>query len=242
LRYLLLISVCLLGGCGGGAMAGHEPGLDVARAALASGAPDIALRVTAEQLRRSPDNADALLLQGDALIAAGRTQEAAAAFHQVLALQPDSTGARLGLGRLALASDPPGAELLFLEVLAHDSRNGIALNDVGIARDLQGRHVQAQEAYRQALGVDPNMQAATVNLALSLALSGQVDHARKLLRPLAAAPDAAPRVRHDFALVSELAGDHVAAENALGADLSPGDLQSALKSYDALGSLAKPSR
>ena len=49
----------------------------------------------------------------------------------------------------------------------------MALNDLGIARDLQGRHTDAQTAYRSALGVDPDMRAAQVNLALSLAMSGQ---------------------------------------------------------------------
>ena len=49
----------------------------------------------------------------------------------------------------------------------------MALNDLGIARDLQGRHTDAQMAYRQALGISPEMSAAQVNLALSLAMGGQ---------------------------------------------------------------------
>ena len=35
----------------------------------------------------------------------------------------------------------------------------VALNDLGIARDLQGRHTDAQTAYREALGVNPDMAA-----------------------------------------------------------------------------------
>jgi Flp pilus assembly protein TadD len=99
---------------------------------------------------------------------------------------------------------------------------------------VQGRHLQAQTAYEQALGVAPGARAPMVNLALSLALSGQADHARNLLAPLASAPDASSRVRQDFAVVAEISGDRTAAAAVLQPDLSPQDVQAALTGYDAL--------
>jgi Flp pilus assembly protein TadD len=67
-----------------------------------------------------------------------------------------------------------------------------------------------------------------------LALSGQADQARSLLAPLAEAPGAPARVRHDFAMVSEIDGDRPVAEEMLQPELSPEDLQAALRGYDAL--------
>ena len=133
-----------------------------------------------------------------------------------------------------LASNPRAAELLFLEALAREPRDAKALNDLGIARDLQGRHADAQAAYRQALGVAPEMQAATANLALSLALTGQAAQGAALLRPLAAGPDAPARLRNDMAVVSELAGDRAGAAEMLGTGLSPEQVRDTLRGYDAL--------
>jgi Flp pilus assembly protein TadD len=244
---LYLLGGCallLLGGCAAGQSAPGAPGLDVGRAALASGAPDIALRISAARLSRSPNDVAALELQGDAYAMEGLLPAAASAFNRALALAPGSTGALLGVGRLDLTTDPQQAELLFLEVITSDPRNAVALNDLGIARDLQGHHAEAQRAYARALGVAPSMQAAMVNLALSLALSGQAGQARTLLAPLAEAPGAPARVRHDFAMVSEIAGDRPTAEQMLQPELSPEDLQAALRGYDAVagisGSAAAP--
>lgn len=45
------------------------------------------------------------------------------------------------------------------------------LNNLGVALDLEGRHQQAQAAYRQALSAQPGLPAAMNNLALSIALA-----------------------------------------------------------------------
>ena len=147
------------------------PSLAVARAALAADAPEIALRISADALARSADNTAALLVRADALSMLDQTAEAIASYRQVLARDPTSSAAQLGLGRLTIEADPAGAEALFLAVLEHDSRNAPALNDLGIAQDLQGRHAEAQASYRRALGIAPEMQAAADNLAKSLALT-----------------------------------------------------------------------
>jgi Flp pilus assembly protein TadD len=231
----LLFGVVLLAGCAG-TKAGTEaePGLNVGRAALESGAPQIALRISAAKLAHSPNDVAALVLQGDAYTEEGLPESASAAFSRALALAPDSTPAKLGLGRLALATDPSHAETMFLSIVAEDPRNAVALNDLGIARDLQGRHMQAQTAYEQALGVAPDARAPMVNLALSMALSGQAGQARNLLAPLASSPDATSRVRQDYALVTELSGDRGAAAALLEPELSAQEAQAALSGYDAL--------
>jgi Flp pilus assembly protein TadD len=242
MRIVSAFVLLALAGCAGGGgaqLSSAPPGLNVAEAALSGGAPNVALQVSTERLQREPGDRHAMLVQADALAALGRRAEAEDGYRRVLALDPDSGAARLGLGRMLLASDPRGAEQSFLEALSHDPRDAKALNDLGIARDLQGRHADAQAAYRQALGVAPEMQAAIANLALSLALGGQAAQGAALLRPLAGAPNASPRVRQDMAAVSELAGDRPGAVRMLGQDMSPDQVQDTLRGYDAL-SLSPP--
>ena len=109
----------------------------------------------------------------------------------------------------------------------------MALNDLGIARDLLGRHQDAQAAYRQAIGLEASMSGAQVNLALSLAMSGRADDAAPLLRPLASAPNASRSPRHDLAAVLATGGDRSEAERILAQDLPPEQVNQALSIFTA---------
>ena len=243
MRGVTLVLLMLLAACsprGSTGLGTGPPGLDLADTALRGGSPEIALEITNGILARNPDNEAALLTQGEALTALQRLDEAEVSFTRALAVNPTSVGGDIGLGRLRLGRDPVAAEQLFLEAIKHEPRNGVALNDLGIARDLQGRHTEAQEAYRQALGVAPDMTAAQVNLALSLAMSGQSKDAVQMLRPLANAPGASSQMRHDLAAVLTMGGDKAEAERILSKDLSANEVQQALSAY-ASGSQGKAS-
>src|SRR5262249_21779965 len=86
-----------------------------------------------------------------------------------------------------------------------------ALNNVGIARDLLGRHAEAQEAYRRALAVAPGAADVKVNLGLSLALTGNKSAAVEVLREAAAAPEAIHGRGKELTAALALAGDTVGA-------------------------------
>jgi Flp pilus assembly protein TadD len=210
------------------------PSIAVARTALADGAPDVAVNVSTDILRNRPTDQEALLVQGDALAQLGRTHEAEASFRQVLARDPSSATANRGLGRLLLASDPAAAEALFRQMLDLDAHDVAALNDLGIACDLQGHHADAQTTYRQALAAAPDSPAATANLALSLSLTGHAAEGIQMLRPLAGAAGAAPRLRYDLAAVETMAGERQEAALLLKDDLQSDKLQSALDGFAAL--------
>lgn len=231
----MLILLCACSPRGSTGVGSGPPGIDVADAALKGGSPEIALQISDSLLARHPGNEAVLLTRGEALTALGRPDEAAANFAQALAANPDSVGAHIGLGRLKLSTDPVAAEALFLEALQHEPRNAVALNDLGIARDLQGRHKDAQTAYREALGVDSDMPAAQVNLALSLAMSGQSGDAVQLLQPLADKPGAPQQLRHDMAAVLTMGGDRAQAAEILSKDLPPDQVQQALDAFSAAG-------
>lgn len=230
LGFLVLLAACSRGSTGVGT---GPSGIEVADAALRGGSPEIALQIANGVLNRDPGSEAALLTQGEALTALGRSDDAALSFQQALHYNPQSVGAHIGLGRLSLATDPVAAEAQFLEAVAREPRNGVAWNNLGIARDLQGRHTDAQTAYRRALGVTPDMTAAQVNLALSMAMSGQSADAVQLLRPLASNPGASPQIRHDLAAVLVMAGDKAEAERILGKDLPPDEVRQAVEGYAA---------
>lgn len=237
MKFRLLPIVLVVAACSG--PIGREfgsgaAGVNVADAALRGGSPQVALQVVSGVLKNDPNNTEALLIEGDALTLLGRNEAAAKSFEHALSRSPSSDRGLIGLGRLRLATDPMDAERLFLLVLQKDPTNTTALNNLGIARDLQGRHRDAQLAYRQALGQNPDMTAAQVNLALSLAMDGQGASAISLIQPLAIAPDASRKVRHDYAAVLALSGRRAEAEQILSADLTRAEVAQALAEYDSV--------
>ena len=238
LRHAAIAAALLLAGCANPEPAAFnvgQPGLNVARAAMAAGSPEIALNVSNTALDKNGRDLPAVMSQADALNALGRFDEAEASYPRALVWAPTSVGARSGLGRLRLATDPAQAQMLFLSVLERDPRNKIALNNLGIAYDLQGDHSSTQHVYRQAFGVDPGFRAAEINHALSMALSGRPNDAVQVLRPLADCPDASRRLRHDLAVALVMAGDRSEAARILGTDMLPGDVDLAVKGYGELG-------
>jgi len=235
MRKIALICLLLLpAACGGHdtpSTGEGQAGDNVARAAILAGSPDIALSVSDRILAGKPNNVPALLSKGDALSQLGRYSEAEASFTRALGADSNSVEARIGLGRISLRSNAPRAQSLFLAVLGQDPTNKVALNDLGIAYDLQGDHGNAQASYRRALGSDPAMHAAEVNLALSMALNGRASDAVRMLRPLASSPNAPRRLRHDLAVALAMSGDKAGAAKILSADMTPEQIQRTLVAY-----------
>ena len=211
-----------------------QPSFATAEAALASGAPDLALRICTGLIEGSPRNVDLMNCRGDALTGLGRAAEAEAEYQRALSIEGKSIGALMGLGRINLATRPAEAEALFLQVLDRRPRNPVALNNLGIARDLQGRHASAQTAYGEAIAAMPDMRAAHVNLALSYALSGRGAEAVRIARPIATAPGATVRERHVLAAVLGMAGQSSEAARLLQPELPTRQVDEALEGYRSL--------
>jgi Flp pilus assembly protein TadD len=208
------------------------PGLRAADAALVAGAPGAALHVAQGLLQEDPGNIGAMIMQGDALSAMGRTDEAVATFTTVLSKSPDSVPALLGVGRARLlGGNAPAAIEALDRAIAINHDDARALNDLGIARDLQGNHDEAQLAYRAALAAAPEMDAAQVNLGLSLALGGNPHAALGILQRMAADPGVSSRVRHDLAAAMVMAGDASGAERVLKADMPPEQVPIAIAAF-----------
>lgn len=235
MRFRPLFLALAVSACGhtASSLSSMQPGVDVAQAALRGGSPQTALQLAGNVLEHDHENEAALVVQGDALTELGQLNQARQSYELALKRNPLSVGAEVGLGRLLLSRSPAEAEARFLHVLDQEPRNTIALNDLGVARDLQGNHTGAQEAYRRALGINPDDTGAEVNLALSMAMSGNADDAVRVLQPIAATPGASRKLRHDLAVALTMAGDRDAAARILGADMTPEEVRLALDAYAA---------
>lgn len=196
--------------------------------AMNAGTPQVALRLTDETLAKHPNDVDALTRRGKALTELGRLDEARETLRKAVAIEPRNSRSLLALGRVQLPVDPAAAAANFEAVVNQDSHDAVALNNLGIARDLLGRHEDAETAYRAALAAHPEMVAARVNLALCLAIRGQGTEAISMMRPLATAPDATRKIREDYAAVLAMAGQREEAERILSSNLAANEVPPAL--------------
>lgn len=210
------------------------PSLKTAQTALASGVPDLAYQICSKLVINFPRSPDVQTCNGNALSGLGRNVEAANSFAAALDIMRDYPDALIGLGRLRLTTDPASAEQMFMNALKQQPRDSVALNDLGIARDLQGRHKDAQMAYAEAIASAPESRPPQVNLALSLALSGRAGEATRMLQPLADQPSASARERHDYAAALAMSGHSDQAARYLQPELSSAQVETALTGFRAM--------
>jgi Flp pilus assembly protein TadD len=205
---------------GAGAPAGGADVLNVADAAISGNDPAMALKVSQSVLASDPKNLDALYHEGAAYYALGRCEDSIAAYRVALTDDPSSSEAQTGIGRCLLKQNAAAAELAFAAAVQDNPNNAAALNDLGIARDLQGKYAAATQPYEQALMVEPGTEATEVNLGMSMALSGDAADALQYLGPLATGQDATPKIREDYAAALIAAGRNDEARQVLSIDLS----------------------
>ncbi|HEY0203401.1 MAG TPA: tetratricopeptide repeat protein [Acetobacteraceae bacterium] len=213
-------------------------GLRVANAAIVGGLPQAALNATEGVLSRDPSNVAALLTQAEALTAMGQGAAAAEAYRRVLSRDASPTRdqlrtARLAVGRADLAAGRgKDAEAIYATLAAANSSDPVGYNGLAVALDQQGRHGEAQAAYRKALAI-ADTAATRSNLGLSLAMSGNVADALAIMRSAAADASTVPRIRHNLAFALELAGQRDEAKRALAVDMPRGEVAAALAGFDA---------
>jgi Flp pilus assembly protein TadD/cell division septation protein DedD len=169
---------------------------------------------------RNPDDLVAALGLIRSLRNAGQLDEAMRIGAAVTAKHPDDAAllGEYGKARLA-ARDLPGA----LETLGAAASRAPAdwslPSAMGIAYDLRGEHEKAQEAYLAALTISPNNPSVMNNLALSLALSGNLDGGIARLETLAPPMRGSAQARQSLALLYAVKGETAKAEPLLRRDL-----------------------
>ena len=157
---------------------------------------------------REPDNPDPVTRLGHFYQRSGQFRPAAAAYDKALMRDAGYPPAHVGLARLALQqgqADPARAHLKAAEEAGADSAFFFAVK--GLERDLAGAHDRAQTIYDRGLARFPDRAELRRQKALSLALAGQGEAARRLAQALiseADRPDGGVRV---LAVSHALEGD-----------------------------------
>lgn len=103
---------------------------------------------------------------------------------------------------------------------------------LGAAYDRMEKYDEAQMSYERAILISPENPMIINNLALSLAVSGNLERAIELLERSATRPGATPQIRHNLALLHALDGDKKAARNMGRFDLPEKDVAKNLEYYE----------
>jgi tetratricopeptide (TPR) repeat protein len=136
-----------------------------------------------EILRAHPDSPGALEGLGVLVFQQGRTAEAAELFARGLAAQTDSARLHANLGEaLRLLKRPREALEHIRAALALDGTLAQAWNSQGLLAADNGRHSDAEAAFREALRLRPKFVPAQLNLANALLALGQPGRAADALR------------------------------------------------------------
>ncbi len=148
---------------------------------LQAGYPEQALPYLEEMLRRTPDNAKALLAIGRIHLEAKRLPQARAALERAVNLDPRLPEAWNELGGVESESGNTAEALrMYEKALAIGPDLSYALFNAGQMQDKLGNATDAERLYRRALAVDPKYGDAANSLGLLLAKQGHTDEARKL--------------------------------------------------------------
>ncbi len=161
------------------------------------------------------------------------TAAAEAPANQVAGMEDKDNRIRKARSELARHQAEP-ALAIFTSVLASDPENIPALNGLGVALDMLGRHDEAQTAYRQVLAIAPADMIASNNLGLSLTLTGRYADAMTVLRPIALGESASPRARQNLVIAMALSGDRDGAARLARVDLREEDVRLNLEMLSAM--------
>jgi predicted O-linked N-acetylglucosamine transferase (SPINDLY family) len=143
-------------------------------------------------------NAETLYHQGNSLAAAGKLDQAVAAYTRAVELRPGFLDAHFKLGNaLANSAKPDEAAKSFRRVLQIDPNHVDALNNLGNTLLATGRTDEAVLLYRRVLAMRPDHFLAHNNLAAGLVITGQFSEALEFARrAVAMRPDYPPAYRN----------------------------------------------
>ena len=215
----------------------------IGAAAHAGGDLTTALGVYRKAAATDPRAAAPFVAVGNTLLDMGEGDEAIVAFNSALARDATDPEALRGLGRAYLMTGKPELAGQPLSVAYKAMPNDPKLLQlIGVADDFAGQHEEAQARYRRGLELLPRDPGLSLNLALSLALTGNYGEAVAILSPIAMSQTASARERQTLALIYGLQGDDRAAERLGRMDLDPQSVQRNLAYYESLRRLSSDAR
>ncbi len=171
----------------------------------------------------------------------GQLREAILILDRALIKLPDDARLLAERGKVELARSRPVKALEYLERSVEGEPGEWRTHSaIGIARDFMNRFEQARLSYRAALKLSPGNPVILNNLALSQALSRDIDLGIATLKELVSLPDASAQARQNLALLHAWKGDLVEAENLARRDLPDETVDNNLEYYRGLGDASRP--
>jgi Flp pilus assembly protein TadD len=158
----------------------------------------------------------------------GQTDDQLGVLKVLAASHPEDGALQSKIGKQLLSAGRAGEAL---EILDRASKAPNAdwktFSALGSAYDQQGSRIQARDAYKAALDLNPNALTVQNNMAMSFALEGKLPEAEKILRRAVASPDssAQPRIKQNLALVVGLQGHFDEARKIASEDLPPDQVE-----------------
>jgi tetratricopeptide (TPR) repeat protein len=148
--------------------------------------PDQAVKAAAAYAAKHPNDSDAHLVYGTALIADGKRDQARTQYDQASKLDPKNIAALLSLGSLdSLEEHYKDAEGRYETVLKIDPHNAIAMTQLGHLAAAQRDKAGAIKWFKQAIAAAPKFATPYVGLILVYSESGQFDEATNAAKKLA---------------------------------------------------------
>src|SRR6266404_3473047 len=254
-----LLTVVVLAGCagspvhldplsvdgrdGGGPTPSYPMLMRIGAAAQAGGDLPNAVGVYRRAAEMAPQEPAPLIAAGDVLLQMGAINEAIVSYNAALVRPGDTQAAQIGLAKAFLKTGKPQLALTPLSKALEESPDDPkVLLLLGVARDLAGQHREAQAYYRNGLVRAPGDPALTVDLALSLALSGDYPGAIAVLQPIAMSQRASAQERQTLALIYGLRGNVAEAARLNRIDLDDASVEHNLAYYATLRALAPEAR
>jgi Flp pilus assembly protein TadD len=228
---------------GGGPTPSYPMLMRIGAAAQSGGDLPNAVGVYRRAAEMAPQDPAPLIAAGDVLLKMGAANEAIVSYNQALVRPGDTQGAQIGLAKAFLKTGKPELALAPLsKALEASPDDPKLLLLLGVTRDMAGQHWEAQSYYRNGLSRAPGDPALTLDLALSLALSGDYPNAIAVLQPLAMAPTSSPRERQTLALIYGLRGNVTEAARLGRIDLDDVAVEHNLAYYQSLRELSPEAR
>jgi Flp pilus assembly protein TadD len=228
---------------GGGSPPSYAALMRIGAAARAGGDYSNALSVFRRAAEIEPRLPEPFVAIGDTLLGLGNVNEAIVAYNSALARDSLYLPALHGLAKAYLETGRPELALVPLnQALAQRPTDPKLLVLVGVVNDAEGRHAEAQSYYQTGLRSAPGDPALSVDLALSLALSGNYPNAIAVLQPLAMAPTGTAQERQTLALIYGLDGSVAEAARIGRIDLDEASVEHNLAYYRTLRELSPQAR
>lgn len=166
------------------------------------------------------------------LEALGQTDQQLSVLQQLSSEHPNDTHVAAVYGRVLVKNGHPDQALPVLErAAAQPGADWHVHSALAAAYDQQGLFDQAQSEYAAALKLQPNQLSVMNNMAMSIALHGDLKKAEQMLRTANALPQASsePRLRQNLALVVGLQGRYDEARKIASEDLPADQVEANLE-------------